>query len=514
MTQTDVKRLLAYSSIAHAGFILVAVLAFDRLGVAGTMFYLVAYGFMTIAAFAIVSMVRSGGSRPRTCRSGPARPQPPGGGGRVYFLLLAFAGIPLTSGFTAKYAAFSPAIATGGRSGVALVIIGVLCSVITAFVYVRIIVLMYFTEPAGGEVVAQMPSPLTTIAVTVGAGVTALGVFPAQVLELAESLAVLAMSPTPPVLALPSVSEALAERLQQGLADVDDPPHGGGPRRPFIAEAAAHLADAGKRFRPLLTPLAAEIGTGINPDVVAAATGVDPPASLYHDDVMDEADVRRGAPSANAKYDNSTAILGDLLFGTASSIIADLGPEAVKIQAQTFVRLCAGQIRDDRPCPRASTRSTTTCTCSRTRPACSSRRPPATARCSGLRPRRWRRARTASGSAWPSTADDLIDISSEAGETGKTPGTDLREGKATLPVLYARASQDPADARPRSCWPPTCETMPARGGSGAAARPRGHGARARAHLRRRPPGAGRPVGAARQRGHGAPGVDDVVTRVG
>ena len=164
------------------------------------------------------------------------------------------------------------------------------------------------------------------------------------------------MSPTPPVLALPSVSEALAERLQQGLADVDET-----LRRevdhddPFIAEAAAHLADAGgKRFRPLLTLLAAEIGTGINPDVVAAATGVELThlASLYHDDVMDEADVRRGAPSANAKYDNSTAILvGDLLFGTASSIIADLGPEAVKIQAQTFVRLCAGQIRDDRPCP-------------------------------------------------------------------------------------------------------------------------------------------------------------------
>ena len=107
------------------------------------------------------------------------------------FLLLAFAGIPLTSGFTAKYAAFSPAIATGGRSGVALVVIGVLCSVITAFVYVRLIVLMYFTEPSGGEVVAETPSAMTTIAVTVGTLVTLLlGVFPAQVLDLAESSSV------------------------------------------------------------------------------------------------------------------------------------------------------------------------------------------------------------------------------------------------------------------------------------------------------------------------------------
>ena len=192
VTQTDVKRLLAYSSIAHAGFILVAVLAFDRLGVSGTMFYLVAYGFMTIAAFAVVSMVRQGGSEASHLSqwAGLGRNHPVVAG--VFaFLLLAFAGIPLTSGFTAKYAAFSPAIATGGRAGVALVVIGVLCSVITAFVYVRLIVLMYFTEPSGGEVVAETPSAMTTIAVTVGTLVTLLlGVFPAQVLDLAESSSV------------------------------------------------------------------------------------------------------------------------------------------------------------------------------------------------------------------------------------------------------------------------------------------------------------------------------------
>jgi NADH-quinone oxidoreductase subunit N len=189
VTQTDVKRLLAYSSIAHAGFILVAVLAFDRLGVAGTMFYLVAYGFATIAAFAIVSMVRSGGSEASHLSqwAGLGRNHPVVAA--VFgFLLLAFAGIPLTSGFMAKYAAFAPAITTGGRSGVVLVVVGVLCSVITAFVYIRLIVLMYFTEPAGTEVVAHMPSPYTTIAVTVGTLVTVvLGIFPSQVLDLAES---------------------------------------------------------------------------------------------------------------------------------------------------------------------------------------------------------------------------------------------------------------------------------------------------------------------------------------
>ena len=189
VTQTDVKRLLAYSSIAHAGFILVAVLSFDRTGVSGTMFYLVAYGFMTIAAFAIVSMVRQGGSEASHLSqwAGLGRNHPVVAG--VFaFLLLAFAGIPLTSGFTAKFAAFSPAVAFGGRAGVWLVVIGVLCSVITAFVYVRLIVLMYFTEPPAGEaVVAETASPYLTVAITVGTLVTlVLGVLPSQVLDLAE----------------------------------------------------------------------------------------------------------------------------------------------------------------------------------------------------------------------------------------------------------------------------------------------------------------------------------------
>lgn len=188
VTQTDVKRLLAYSSIAHAGFILVGLLGFSREGVAGVLFYVLAYGLSTIAAFAVVSMVRSNGAE------ATALPQWAGLGrkhpvvaGIFALLMIAFAGIPLTSGFTAKFAVFAPAIAHGGRAGTILVVLGVLCSAITAFVYIRLIVLMYFTDPEGDEVTALTPSPLTTIAITVGTLATVLlGVFPGPVLELAK----------------------------------------------------------------------------------------------------------------------------------------------------------------------------------------------------------------------------------------------------------------------------------------------------------------------------------------
>jgi heptaprenyl diphosphate synthase len=265
------------------------------------------------------------------------------------------------------------------------------------------------------------------------------------------------VSTTPPVLVLPDVSDELSERLQQGLGAVDallrrEVDHDD----PFIAEANNHLIEAGgTRFRPLLTLLASELGGGANPDVVAAAAGVELThvASLCHDDVMDEADVRRGAPSATAKYGNSTAILvGDMLFGTASSIIADLGPEAVKIQAQTFVRLCAGQIRDDRPGPGgedpvdyylgvlADKTGVLIATAARYGAMFSG--------CDAATVEIMREYGERLGMAFQ-LADDLIDVSSEADDLGKTPGTDLREGKRTLPVLYALASADPADARLR-----------------------------------------------------------------
>jgi heptaprenyl diphosphate synthase len=263
------------------------------------------------------------------------------------------------------------------------------------------------------------------------------------------------MTPALPSPASPSVSPELAERLERGLESVDAllrtvVDH----EDPFIAQASAHLSEAGgKRFRPMLTLLAAELGNGINDDVVAAATGVELThlASLYHDDVMDEADLRRGVASANAQYGNSSAILiGDLLFGKASELVAGLGPEAVKIQAQTFVRLCSGQIRDDRPVPAgvdpigyylgvlADKTGVLIATAARYG-----------AMFSGCSPETvdiMRRYGERLGVAFQLT-DDLLDISSGSGQSGKTPGTDLREGVATLPVLLARQSVDPSDDR-------------------------------------------------------------------
>jgi len=260
-----------------------------------------------------------------------------------------------------------------------------------------------------------------------------------------------------PALALPTASPELAERLLAGLASVDELLRSVVDHEdPFIAQASMHLADAGgKRFRPLLTLLAAELGNGINPEVVKAATGVELThlASLYHDDVMDEADLRRGVVSANARYGNSEAILvGDLLFGKASELVADLGPEAVRIQAQTFVRLCSGQIRDARPVPEgvdpidyylgvlADKTGVLIATAARYG-AMFSGCAPETVDIMGRYGERL-------GIAFQ-LADDLLDISSESGESGKEPGTDLREGVATLPVLLVRQSADPADDRLR-----------------------------------------------------------------
>ena len=189
VTQTDVKRLLAYSSIAHAGFILVGVLAFDKAGVGGVMFYLVAYGLTTIAAFAIVGLVRADGAEATHLSqwAGLGR-RHPWTSAVFAFLLLAFAGIPLTSGFTAKFAVFEPALRSGGI-GTTLVVVGLLSSAVTVFVYVRVIVLMYFTDSpvsASNGVAVVSPSAMTTVAITFGTIVTlVLGVWPTQLLQLA-----------------------------------------------------------------------------------------------------------------------------------------------------------------------------------------------------------------------------------------------------------------------------------------------------------------------------------------
>jgi heptaprenyl diphosphate synthase len=223
---------------------------------------------------------------------------------------------------------------------------------------------------------------------------------------------------------------------------------------PLVGEAARHLVDAGgKRFRPLLVALAAHLGDYRRPEVVSAAVVVELThvATLYHDDVMDEAAVRRGSPSANARWDNSVAILtGDFLFACASKILADLGPDAVRIQAETFTRLVTGQIRETvGPRPgqdplehymNVVTEKTASLMATsgqfgamyagaadeviaRIAPACA-----------------------ALGVAFQ-LSDDILDVSSDTDQSGKTPGTDLREGVKTLPVLHALRSPRPGDGR-------------------------------------------------------------------
>jgi NADH-quinone oxidoreductase subunit N len=197
IVQADVKRMLAYSSIAHAGFVLTGVLAMDRSGVSGVLFYLAAYGFTTIGAFALVTLVRN--STPEGSIGGEAThlSQWAGLGKRSPWLaaafalfLISFAGIPLTSGFTGKFAVFSAAL-DSAPYGALLVLIGVLASAIAVFFYVRVIVLMYFSEAIGDAVTVTRPGALTMVAIGVGVAATIiLGIAPERALDLANSASV------------------------------------------------------------------------------------------------------------------------------------------------------------------------------------------------------------------------------------------------------------------------------------------------------------------------------------
>lgn len=190
LTQTDVKRLLAYSSIAHAGFLLTGIVATNAAGLRATLFYLIAYGFTTIAAFAIVTLVRdtTGEATHLSQWAGLGRKSPLVA--TVFsFMLLALAGIPLTSGFTAKFLIFSAAYSGGALS---LVIAGVLTSAVAAFFYVRIIVLMFFNDPVPNGPTVSIPSPLTTIAITVSTLATLLlGIFPTPVIDMIKNAGLL-----------------------------------------------------------------------------------------------------------------------------------------------------------------------------------------------------------------------------------------------------------------------------------------------------------------------------------
>ncbi len=194
ITQTDIKRMLAYSSIAHAGFLITGFVGAQQgLSIAGeeisslqaVLFYLVAYGFTTIGAFAVVTMVRdAGGETTHLSRWAGLGKEAPVIAGVFAFFLLAFAGIPLTSGFTGKWAVFTSAWSGGAWP---LVVVAVLMSVVAAFFYVRVIVVMFFSDPVGDGPTVVVPSALTTVAITVGAAMTLLlGVVPQPVFDLAR----------------------------------------------------------------------------------------------------------------------------------------------------------------------------------------------------------------------------------------------------------------------------------------------------------------------------------------
>ncbi|MDF3144635.1 MULTISPECIES: polyprenyl synthetase family protein [unclassified Streptomyces] len=214
---------------------------------------------------------------------------------------------------------------------------------------------------------------------------------------------------------------------------------------PFITEAAQHLVRAGgKRFRPLLVMLTAQFGDRYAPGVVPSAVVVELThlATLYHDDVMDEAAVRRGVDSANTRWGNSVAVLtGDFLFARASHILADLGPEAVRVQAEAFERLVTGQIletagpQDGRDPVEHYLDVLSGKTGSLVAVSCrfGAMMSGADETVVDVLTQYGERL----GVAFQ-LADDVLDIASDSHESGKTPGTDLREGIPTLPVLRLR----------------------------------------------------------------------------
>ncbi len=190
VTSADIKRMLAYSSIGHAGFLLLGVIAFSNEGLAATMFYLLAYGLTTVGCFAIVMLVRGPGGEAGHLSAWAGLGQTsPLIAGLFAFLLLALAGIPLTSGFTAKFGVFSAAIASGA---VAPVVVAVVASAVSAFFYLRVIVLMFFTKPASeGSAVVAVPSVLTQSAIAVAVVATAvLGILPQAVLDMVNDSSV------------------------------------------------------------------------------------------------------------------------------------------------------------------------------------------------------------------------------------------------------------------------------------------------------------------------------------
>ena len=252
----------------------------------------------------------------------------------------------------------------------------------------------------------------------------------------------------------PSPDPALVAELTVRLEEVESRLRAAVSQTDELADSVSrHLVEAGgKRVRPLLTLLASHLGDPTRPEVVDAAVVVELThlATLYHDDVMDSAPLRRGAPAAHAVWGNSVAILtGDLLFARASRIVAGLGPQAVRIQAATFERLCLGQLHETvGPRPgedpvehylQVLSDKTGSLI------ATSGRFGAMFAGCG----REVVDVLVAYGERVGvafQLADDVIDLSGEGGDTGKTPGTDLRERVPTLPVLLLRQAAARGDA--------------------------------------------------------------------
>ena len=252
--------------------------------------------------------------------------------------------------------------------------------------------------------------------------------------------------------ALRFADEAFADRIRESLEAVEERLlKAVDTDQPLLRQSGSHLIDAGgKRFRPMLTMVCAHLGDPSRHGILESAVALELThlATLYHDDVMDDASVRRGAPSANARWNNSIAILtGDYLFSQAAQIMADLGPEAVRSQAQTFARLVRGQVNETMPRPEgidaiewhlqilSEKTGSLIATCARFGAwfAGADAETVAVAEEFG----------EVIGVAFQ-LSDDIIDIASE--HSGKTPGTDLLEGVPTLPTLYALAGTDPAEA--------------------------------------------------------------------
>ena len=252
---------------------------------------------------------------------------------------------------------------------------------------------------------------------------------------------------------IPNLDKALEASLLADMARVEElmRSHIKGDY-PLVIETSRHLVEAGgKRLRPLLTLLAAQFGDPSNYDIIKAAVCCELThlATLYHDDVMDDAVLRRGVISANKKWDNAVAILtGDYLFSKVSDMLADIGPEAVKLQAKTFERLVIGQIKETQGKSEGLSQidhyMKVVADKTGSLIATSARFGALLSGASTQTVEALTKFGEKIGVAFQ-VADDLLDISSDETASGKTPGTDLKEGVPTLVTLYVIAANNPAD---------------------------------------------------------------------